>query len=388
MQPQYKKTSKGWQFQIKGEDLLFETKEIAILYRKNEDGTATVHRHGPKKTMEEELLRYNNAYQKAGLNNEADAHRLIDVTLAEENALNHIISTSLLQEEKILALQNPNPFLKDIHYPVPLTHDLGEMQKHLLAGGKILSTNLLENKQRAIDLALILKEAGAQPTDPKDFIQEMLVWPDGTEIPREDFDEREWEHRSDDYTIVSDMDEDMREFLQKAITTFSQKGNNNKIIPIANPSENPFPQKAQTSKIQESKALSGLPTTPAKNDVFPEDVKLLGELEATIENEEAHRNAKRALAKNAIAQNLPPDRQWHHIPLYRELAIKKIMETPEPAEISNIRIEILKKEIEINLHAHLGKNIPLEKEIEDLAKKLAPTPNNKKENPDQELSDF
>lgn len=363
MKPEYTKTPQGWQFHLAGDDILFQAKEIAILYRLQEDGNITIHKHGPKKTMEEELLRFQTTYMEHGLPQEANAHKIINVSDADEKELNRIIQTAAIPEKRIQDLSKGTPKSEIPPHQVPLTKDLPQPFQHLINGGKVFLDDVLTNTKKVLDLNLILKENNYDKTNPKDFSQELIVWPDGFEIPKEEFDEHpeEYSYRSDDYLTVSDIDEDLRDFLQKEIAKIiGKEGRKAKIL-------TPTSQALSDPQAWESKALTKLPTQKYTCQTTKAEVDILRNGPATDENEAEFLNAKRDITKADTALNFPPKEEYHHIPLYRNLAQKKILSSPEPAETLNTRLKLLDLELESAKTKFRGGDIsPIKNQIQNI----------------------
>lgn len=379
MKPEYKKGPDGWQFSLRGEDILFSSKEIAILYRLNDHENITIQKHGPKKTMEEEFERLKQSYQQQGNQKEETSLKLVDVTHANEEKLNEIIQSISIPETRIVELNEPES--ARIPQQVPLTRDLPETHQHLiLKKGKVILDDVLGQKYKTFDLELILKEANCEKLDPEDYSHELVVWPNGTEISKEDYDNNpaDYDWMSDDKEIVTDMTEDIRAFLQKEINQAIGKKKNTVKLVECHHLPNSQPQ------AQDSKALSMLPivelepgtTIPTKDEVHE-----LGDKEATRGNERLHRDAKRELAKEAVRTNQQLDWEYHHIPTYREIAKSKILASPESAEKSNTRLKILGLEIELANHKQRGETTKgLNTQIEQASKKLGIHPSDPEPN--------
>lgn len=338
-EPNYKKTAEGWQFLLEG-NLLFEAKEISLIYTKNPDGYCSTFKHGPKKTMEEMLPKILASETLLPKDFQTDYH-LIETTKSDPTRLNNVINTSNIPETEFKNLSIPwEQTQENTRSPIPLTKDCSPEIQHLIQGGKILIDNPLKNMFETLDLALILKRRNKEPTDPKTFTHEIIQWPDGTEVPADDFNPEEWSHMGDDYHKINDLDEDMREFFQKTIQEALEPHKAH--IKILTQPTAPLPKPLK--KI--SGALDGLPIETTENKSTKTELFFLGEQEATTENEKAYQNAKRNLAKDAVAQNLPPNQKWHHLSAYQHHARKKILSSPEPAETINLRLQLLEKYIQ------------------------------------------
>jgi len=196
------------------------------------------------------------------------------------------------------------------------------LQTTLLTGGKILHDNLLKDVFEVLDLDFILKRSNSNPQDIQRFLQ--------AEIPR----------------------------------IFGDDLSNAKMLTPAIKSLTPIGPKGASKK--EAKALTGLPRKKVPRKISHTQVDILGQEEATDENEKDYHAAKSALAKAAVAFNRPPDFRYHTIAIYRNEARHKILGSPESAQIINTRLKILELEIQLSLLIYREEGLHLEGGISDI----------------------
>jgi hypothetical protein len=329
--PKYKKTPLGWNFEYDGQDVLFHTKQIGILVQESVEGDLKVLRHGDWATLQAVHEKHIQApdSEKAVL--------LFDTSKAEEEDLNRIIQNGRATPQGILRLISPLEVQgEEKRSFVLLTRDLSPAKQHVLQGGKVLLDNPLKGSFQTLDLALACKSQNIEVINPKDYTHELIVWPDGTEVDKDDYSPNEYSHMSDDFETVVDMDEDMRDLLQKALAPkMDEPGTTVQIL------------------------------APTRQEGF-------------------------------VLPVLPKTTEWAEgfdIPSYRRLARKSILNRPASAQVTNLRLELMETELAIVTELkHRNTTKTLEAKREKLRGKIDkllypwPTSKNPEPAPEQQLA--